>query len=811
VDLRILRQLEIAILCDPDPRDEVLDQRSDAKGERTGKQGSIFDISKGSRNSSFAGSAMPELAAVSAAHAADNGRAEQELLGALARPIAPVRAGLAYRIGLLLGALVMLLLPLIYMALVGVVVYAVYWHTVHDISIFETGGASRGKLLAYLGPILIGGILIVFMIKPLFARKRRKTHPLSLSRIEEPRLFAFVDRLCQVVGAPTPRRIDVDTAVNASASFEEGIVGFLRRDLVLTIGLPLVAGLSLRQLTGVLAHEFGHFAQGTGMRLTYLIRRINGWFARVVYERDSWDDWLTEQAQEGGNWLAALIVALARFFIWLTRWVLWALMLAAHFVSSFMLRQMEFDADRYEARVAGSETFVQTAEKLVALNAAADAAFSDLSSAWQERRLCDDLPALIRWREADMPQDVRSTVTKHTRARPTGWFDTHPSDADRIASARRENTPGVFLLDAPASALFHDFKDLSRRATVAFYHQQLEGIVKPENLMTTDSLVAERGRKRQNLQALKRYFQDLVHPVRPVFPERIVAGVTNQSAAAEMLLDLRTQFVNAASDALHAAVTFAQADANLVSVARVRALKNACVKKIDPAQHNLKNIDEATLIAVAQQAAAERGGALDSLNQVLTLGMQRMELALSLNVPVRRLPPEPRTPAEDYGEYEVAAEPQPGSDDRVADAMRCLASVSPLVENVRQQFYVLGALLAELSPDNNAEELIGAILSASRKMCNVLSQIYSSLSAIPYPYEHVEKQVTLAGYALNQIPPPDAVGPVFSTADSMLEAIYSLYMRILSDMSRRAEAIEESFGLAPLHEPVNEPELPAPV
>ena len=36
--------------------------------------------------------------------------------------------------------------------------------------------------------------------------------------------------------------------------------------------------------------------------------------------------------------------------------MLWVLMWIGHGVSSFMLRQMEFDADRYEARVAGSET-----------------------------------------------------------------------------------------------------------------------------------------------------------------------------------------------------------------------------------------------------------------------------------------------------------------------------------------------------------------------------------------------------------------------------------------------------------------------
>ena len=132
-------------------------------------------------------------------------------------------------------------------------------------------------------------------------------------------------------------------------------MGVHQKDLVLTIGLPLVAGMDLTMLTGVLAHEFGHFAQGTGMRLTYVIRSINGWFARVVYERDSWDQWLVDAQHTSEHWAISIIVALARLFVWMTRRILWVLMVIGHGVSSFMLRQMEFDADRYEARVSGSD------------------------------------------------------------------------------------------------------------------------------------------------------------------------------------------------------------------------------------------------------------------------------------------------------------------------------------------------------------------------------------------------------------------------------------------------------------------------
>jgi len=56
-----------------------------------------------------------------------------------------------------------------------------------------------------------------------------------------------------------------------------------------------VAGLNLREFAGVLAHEFA-FHPGFGMRLSYVIRGINAWFARVIYQRDEWDLWLAELA-----------------------------------------------------------------------------------------------------------------------------------------------------------------------------------------------------------------------------------------------------------------------------------------------------------------------------------------------------------------------------------------------------------------------------------------------------------------------------------------------------------------------------------
>jgi Zn-dependent protease with chaperone function len=283
------------------------------------------------------------------------------------------KTGPLYGAGLAIVAFAMVLLPLLYMALIGFTVWAVLWHLRNDTWIFDgpSGRAGFSRFVLYLGPAVVGGILVFFMVKPFFAAKAKRSEPITLDPEKEPMLFAFVQKICGLVGASAPCRIDVDCEVNASASLRRGLWS---NDLVLTIGLPLASGLDMRQFAGVLAHEFGHFAQGAGMRLTYIIRKINVWFARVVYERDAWDLKL-EQYAKGGDWRVRIMLHAGRGCVWVSRRILWALMHAGQAISCFMLRQMEYDADSYEAKLAGSDAFESTASRLRVLAVATQVAY----------------------------------------------------------------------------------------------------------------------------------------------------------------------------------------------------------------------------------------------------------------------------------------------------------------------------------------------------------------------------------------------------------------------------------------------------
>ena len=131
----------------------------------------------------------------------------RKLLGGFRHDIARVKVSLLYRLGIVFAALVMILLPLAYLGVIGLAASAVYYHCAHHAALLEMG-TGRARLLAallYVAPVAAGGILVLFLLKPLFAGSASGGRTRSLTRQGEPLLFAFVDRLCQAVGARTRR------------------------------------------------------------------------------------------------------------------------------------------------------------------------------------------------------------------------------------------------------------------------------------------------------------------------------------------------------------------------------------------------------------------------------------------------------------------------------------------------------------------------------------------------------------------------------------------------------------------------------
>ncbi|MFO0942766.1 MAG: M48 family metalloprotease [Pirellulales bacterium] len=476
------------------------------------------------------------------------------ILNSIRGSIKPVQTTVMYRLAVIPVAILMIILPLVYIALIAGVGYFTCWYAVNGLSVFEGvnpsggGGRSRGMgaVLMYAGPLFASALTFIFLIKPLFARTKRSTAQIAIKPEQQPAMFAFVEQIAKAVHAPKPTSIVIDTEVNASASFRRGWLSLLRRgDLELTIGLPLVERLTAQELAGVLAHEFGHFSQGLGMRLQYIVRSINMWFAQVVYQRDRADQWLANSAREL-HIRIRIVVYCTMFMIWLSRRVLWVLMMIGHGFSSILLRQMEYDADQHEIRLAGSDRFVSTAQKLPRLAVAYQEAAMQMQHAFADERLVNHLPALVGINFDQQSAEILQKLDEHSASEKSSWFDTHPLNRDRIARAEQSASRGIMSLDIPASQLFQDYDALAKNVTRQFYVEIFEGEFKDSMLTEIDQVQALMESSKADYKARVKLLGEEFAVVRPI----PLSSATNRHEEFQQLLVRAEQIQKAMAESV---------------------------------------------------------------------------------------------------------------------------------------------------------------------------------------------------------------------------------------------------------------------
>ena len=426
-----------------------------------------------------------------------------EIRKVFSRPITPIRTSPHYRIRLLGVLLGLAALQLLYLLLIA----AVLTFTARFIVVALGSGVALNfiTVVFYFGLPVAGCITVLFLLKPILIRPPRPPEPLPLWPNEEPVLFDFIDRLCDALGSPHPSRIYADLRVNASASVH-GWRGFFFGDLNLTVGLPLATGLTLSQFTGVLAHEFGHFAQRAGLRSQFLIQTIQMWFARVVHQRDGWDDWL-ERTRGHGDWRIKVVANLAQLVVNGSRLYLTLLMKAGAWFSTEFSRHMEYDADCHEAAITGAEVFEQTIRQLPILQIGAQLAWQDTEKEWSIRRLPEDFAALVSIRTEYLADETKAQIGRGALGEKTGRWDTHPCASDRIANIRRMGPCGIFDLEGPAARLFRDLEALCREATRHHYETRLRIAASSARFVSSYETLVQTQAARQFDRAATQLFQ----------------------------------------------------------------------------------------------------------------------------------------------------------------------------------------------------------------------------------------------------------------------------------------------------------------
>ena len=264
----------------------------------------------------------------------------------------------SYKIKALLAVLAIILFFVLYISLVTALGYLVYYTIIYEIQNY-----NRWTIFLKLGSIAGSVMLFAFTLKFIFNLKNnRPVNRIKLSKEDHPKLWSFVDKICEETNAPKPKNVYVDPDVNASVSYTNTWLSlFLPVKKELTIGLGLVDCLNLTEFKAVISHEFGHFAQRS-MKIGSFIISANTIIYDMIFSRDKWDNLLDQWRASDIRLSAAAWIITP--IIWIIRQMLILFYQFLNIMHSLLSREMEFNADKVAVSTSGSTAIVSALWKL---------------------------------------------------------------------------------------------------------------------------------------------------------------------------------------------------------------------------------------------------------------------------------------------------------------------------------------------------------------------------------------------------------------------------------------------------------------
>jgi heat shock protein HtpX len=281
---------------------------------------------------------------------------------------------------------------------------------------------------------VVGAFLILKSIVP---RPDRFLAPgPRLGPAQQPRLFSELRRVAADTGQEMPTEVYLILDVNAWVSQRGGFMGIGSRR-VMGLGLPLLQVLDLRQLRGVIAHEFGHY-HGGDVRIGPWIYQTRGALVRTLQDLSQHSDLLTAPFR----WYASLFFRVT------------------HAVS----RHQELLADALAARVASAPAL---ASGLRATHAAGLVFPVYLHADVDPVVTAGYLPPLAAGfaqvlERPEISRQLEEAVEQEYKEGKQDPYDTHPPLRERLAALGTTPSGPAISAGERAVALLEELPDLER-------------------------------------------------------------------------------------------------------------------------------------------------------------------------------------------------------------------------------------------------------------------------------------------------------------------------------------------------------------
>ena len=685
----------------------------------------------------------------------------------------------SYKISLVFVNLGLLLLLLLYLSLVVLFGYAGYALAIANLkSAFNSWtGKIIGSIIFLITLLIVTGILF-FIIKPLLPYRFKKNQTLEINPFKEQLFFSFIQQLCGIMRAPMPRRMEIDCNAGLFLRFKAGFAGYLGGESVLILGMPLIAGLNLNQLAGLLGHELRHFSEGANMRLTYMARRINHLFKEGSASGDSIDQKFVQWSQREELHLQ-MLAQVGLFLAMLCRKLMSLWLQGCGLISGYLLQQLEYDADRHEVQLTGSQRFADTRLRINTLDLVTKQTLQNLTQAWKERHLADDLMNLIMSNLERLPQATAEQLKRNLSKDETTPFSVRPADKTRIALVAANRQTGLINLEIPAKEIFTDFPNLSRQLTLHYYRSQMNLPVAEKNLLPVTTVIKHQAHLETSQNSLKKYLAGLFIDLRPLplqarpdlrnqpIKERIVALLKRAGQIKKLLIKDKKSLKD-----------FQTLDEKVLALIQADALLQADLI-IESESFNLADGTPDVAKRALKKALTDKTNLESQVGKLTGLIANRLELAFSLleEPPILKHIP---NAAESQREASLLLKIYPE-----------FAACFPALDHLRSSCAALAALSDNLKSNKENTFFLSVFNQKQAECKSHLTTLYGCLKKIDYPTETGENKVSVAEFIMENDPEKIDEQGLLATAQSMVDNMLNLHTQLAGRMAVLAEAVEK--------------------
>ena len=328
-----------------------------------------------------------------------------------------------------------------------------------------------GMLLQF-GLLLVALLVMLLLLKPLLSLRLPSAPGLAIHPGNEPDLYAFVADICERIQAPVPSRILLDTTPTLVTRYDQGASAWLRGQVVLTLGVPLLATMNCSQLAALIAQAMNRYRGKYLPPLNSLLLAIQTWLQTALHQPD-WLDRYLQRLQEQGR-LGESVLAAVQWFLGLSRWPLWLWLYLSQWLAFRYVHRLVADSDKMALAFAGSEGYLRQMDQYRLMTYSHAKLMQGLEEKWQEgQRLPENLVQMMvvlgHKYPATMAQQLRDRQQRQQRLQ----CNLIPSDNQRLARITHQKIQGSYGCLSPASTLFRHYGKLTRGMTLRFYHHEL--------------------------------------------------------------------------------------------------------------------------------------------------------------------------------------------------------------------------------------------------------------------------------------------------------------------------------------------------